>query len=122
MFGADINDRDGTAAVDQPKASGLEALFVPTDISDESAVARLMNTAMEKYGHVDVLYNNAAVLCSDRDAFVHELSLETWEYVLGVNLRGLFLCAKHAVPSMLKQGGGSLNHTGSPTGLIGCAP
>ena len=122
MFGADINDRDGTAAVDQPKASGLEALFVPTDISDESAVARLMNTAIEKYGHVDVLYNNAAVLCSDRDAFVHELSLETWEYVLGVNLRGLFLCAKHAVPSMLKQGGGSLNHTGSPTGLIGCAP
>ena len=122
VVGADINDRDGTAVVDQLKASGLEALFVPTDISDESAVARLMNTAIEKYGHIDVLYNNAAVLCSDRDAFVHELSLETWEYVLGVNLRGPFLCAKYAIPSMLKQGGGSIIHTGSPTGLIGCAP
>lgn len=122
VVAADINDRDGAAQVDQIKEAGLEALFVPTDISDENAVARLMGTAIDKYGRIDVLYNNAAVLCADREAFVHELSLENWEYVLGVNLRGPFLCSKYAIPSMLKQGAGSIIHTGSPTGLTGCAP
>jgi len=122
VVAADINDRDGTAVVDQIKGKGLEAVFVPTDVSDEESVIRLMSTAMDKYGHIDVLYNNAAVLCADRDRVVHELSLEAWEYVLGVNLRGPFLCSKHAIPSMLKRGGGSIILTSSPTGIVGCAP
>lgn len=122
VVAADINELDGAATVDQIKKSGHEALFVPTDISVESSVERLMSTAIDKYGHIDVLYNNAAVLCADREAFVHKLSLENWEYVLGVNLRGPFLCSKHAIPSMLKQGTGSIIHTGSPTGITGCAP
>jgi NAD(P)-dependent dehydrogenase (short-subunit alcohol dehydrogenase family) len=122
VVAADINERDGAAAVDQIKASSHSAIFVPTDVSDEKAVSTLMRTALQQFGHIDVLYNNAAVLCYDREAFVHELSLETWEYVLGVNLRGAFLCAKYAIPAMLEQGGGSVIHTGSPTGLIGCAP
>jgi NAD(P)-dependent dehydrogenase (short-subunit alcohol dehydrogenase family) len=53
---------------------------------------------------------------------VNELSLETWDYVMGVNLRGAFLCAKYAVSSMLQHGGGSVIFLGSPTGLVGCAP
>ncbi len=122
VVAADINDRDGAAQVDQIKQAGLEALFVPTNVSEESAVVRLMSTAIDRYGQIDILYNNAAVLCADREAFVHELSLENWEYVLGVNLRGPFLCSKYAIPSMLKKGGGSIIHTGSPTGLTGCAP
>ena len=121
VVAADINDRDGTAVVERIKEKGLEAVFVPTDISDEGSVVRLMSTAIDKYGHIDVLYNNAAVLV-DRDKVVHELSLETWEYVLGVNLRGPFLCSKYAIPSMLKRGGGSIILTSSPTGIVGCAP
>lgn len=119
---ADINEPEGSAVVNQLKASGLEALFVPTDVSNEGAVIRLVNATLEKYGRIDVLYNNAAILLGDRDAVAHELTLETFEYVLGVNLRGAFLCSKYVIPSMLKQGGGSIIHTGSPTGLVGCAP
>ena len=122
VVAADINEGEGAAAVDQLQRDGLKADFVRTDVSDEREVIRLMKFATEKYGRIDILYNNAAVLCSDREAFAHEISLETWEYVLGVNLRGPFLCSKYAIPSMLNNGGGSIIHTGSPTGLIGCAP
>jgi NAD(P)-dependent dehydrogenase (short-subunit alcohol dehydrogenase family) len=122
VVAADINEGEGAAAVDQLQHDGLKADFVRTDVSAECEVIKLMKFATEKYGRIDILYNNAAVLCSDREAFAHEISLETWEYVLGVNLRGPFLCSKYAIPSMLKNHGGSIIHTGSPTGLIGCAP
>lgn len=69
-----------------------------------------------------MLYNNAGVLFHDRDARAHELSLEVWDRTMRVNLRGFFLCSKHVIPSMLKQGGGSIIHLGSPTGFLGCAP
>lgn len=122
VVATDIEEGEGAAVVDQLQRGGLKADFVRTDVSAEREVIRLMKTATEKYGRIDILYNNAAVLCSDREAFAHEISLETWEYVLGVNLRGPFLCSKYAIPSMLKNGGGSIIHTGSPTGLTGCAP
>ncbi len=122
VVAADINEGEGAAVVDQLHRDGLKIDFVRTDVSVERDVIRLMKMATEKYGRIDILYNNAAVLCSDREAFAHEISLETWDYVLGVNLRGPFLCAKYAIPSMLKNRGGSIIHTGSPTGLTGCAP
>ena len=122
VVAADINEQNGTASAEQIVDGGFQASFVRTDVSDEKSVIALMDAALGKYGRIDILYNNAAVLLGDRDAVVHELSLETWEYVLGVNLRGAFLCSKYALPAMLRQGGGSIIHTGSPTGLTGCAP
>jgi 3-oxoacyl-[acyl-carrier protein] reductase len=122
VVAADINEQDGVAAVSQIKGRGDSAIFVPTDVSDETAVAALMRIALQQFGKIDILYNNAAVLCADREAFVHELSSEAWDYILGINLRGSFLCAKYAIPAMLDQGGGSIILTGSPTGLTGCAP
>lgn len=119
---ADIDEREGLAFVQALKKEGLEVCFVATDISDESSVKGLMSRADEKYGHIDVLYNNAAVLCPEREGFVHEMSADSWNYILGINLSGPFLCSKYAIPSMLKNGGGSIIHTGSPTGLTGCAP
>jgi 3-oxoacyl-[acyl-carrier protein] reductase len=59
---------------------------------------------------------------ADRDRPVHELDLETWDYVMSVNLRGAFLCARQVLPCMLKQGHGSIVFLGSPTGMVGCAP
>ncbi len=82
---------------------------------------RLSQAAGAEFGRVDVLYNNAAAPF-DGDVRAHELNLEVWEQVLRVNLGGTFLCAKHAIPFMLKQGGGSIINVGSPTGLTGCAP
>ena len=119
---ADTNEAGGTALAEQLKNQGCEAIFVQTDIAQEGAVKNLFASALSTYQRIDVLYNNAAVLSYTDDSPVHELSLETWDYIMGVNLRGPFLCAKYAVPSMLKQGGGSIIHLGSPTGLVGCAP
>jgi NAD(P)-dependent dehydrogenase (short-subunit alcohol dehydrogenase family) len=122
VVAADTNEADGSALVDQLKSAGLDAMFVQTDVSQECAVKALYETTFSRHGRVDVLYNNAAVLLPGRDLPVNEVSLETWDYVMGVNLRGAFLCAKYAVSSMLQNGGGSVIFLGSPTGLVGCAP
>jgi NAD(P)-dependent dehydrogenase (short-subunit alcohol dehydrogenase family) len=122
VVAADINEADGAELAEELKQVGGEILFVPTDVSREPAVEHLFETALSRYGRVDILYNNAAILLYDSDRPVHELSLDTWDRVMGVNLRGAFLCAKYAIPSMFKQGGGSIVYLGSPTGLFGCAP
>lgn len=119
---ADVNETDGSELAADLRAKGLAAQFVLTDVAQERAVKELFDVTLQSYGRVDVLYNNAAVLLSGLDLPVHELSLETWDRVMGVNLRGAFLCAKYAVTAMLKNGGGSIIFLGSPTGLIGCAP
>jgi len=122
VVAADTNAVDGAALASELKEQGLEALFVHTDVAKEEAVRSLVETATARYERIDILYNNAAILLYDQDAPVHELSLEAWDHVMGVNLRGAFLCAKYVVPHMLRQGGGSIVYLGSPTGLSGCAP
>jgi 3-oxoacyl-[acyl-carrier protein] reductase len=122
VVAADTKEADGAALAQELKSQGLDAVFVHTDVSQECAVKALFETTLARYGRVDVLYNNAAILLPDRDRPINEISVETWDYVMGVNLRGGFLCAKYAVASMLDNGGGSVIFLGSPTGLVGCAP
>jgi NAD(P)-dependent dehydrogenase (short-subunit alcohol dehydrogenase family) len=122
VVAADTNEADGAALAEELTSQGRDAMFVRTDVSQECAVKALYDATLARYGRVDVLYNNAAILLPDRDRPVNEISVETWDYVMGVNLRGAFLCAKHAVSSMLANGGGSVIFLGSPTGLVGCAP
>jgi len=122
VVAADVNETDGSALVAKLKSDGLDAMFVRTDVSQESMVKALYDVAFSRYGKVDVLYSNAAILLPDRDLPIHEISIETWDLVLNVNLRGAFLCAKYAATSMLRNGGGSIILLGSPTGLVGCAP
>jgi NAD(P)-dependent dehydrogenase (short-subunit alcohol dehydrogenase family) len=122
VVAADVNEQDGAALAEELKSRGFDVVFVRTDVSQECAVNALFETTLSRYGRLDVLYNNAAVLLPGRDLPVHQLSLETWDHVMGINLRGSFLCAKHAVAAMLANGGGSIIFLGSPTGLVGCAP
>lgn len=119
---ADTNETAGAALAGELVSRGLKGVFVRTDVSKEGDVKALVNAALARFGRIDVLHNNAAVLYNDRDSIVHEVSLETWDIVMGVNLRGAFLCGKYVLPSMLKQGGGSIVYLGSPTGIVGCAP
>lgn len=122
VVAADVNETDGQKLVAELKTERLDAMFVRTDVSQECQVKSLFDAAHSRYGDVNVLYSNAAVLLPERDLPIHEISVETWDYVMNVNLRGAFLCAKHAVSSMLQNGGGSVIFLGSPTGLVGCAP
>ena len=112
---ADVDEKNG---LNKPQ----DAAFIRTDIGDEHDVDRLVRSTIDLHGRVDILYNNAAILFHDRDSRVHELSLDVWDCIMRVNLRGFFLCSKYVVPHMLAQGGGSIIHVGSPTGFLGCAP
>jgi NAD(P)-dependent dehydrogenase (short-subunit alcohol dehydrogenase family) len=116
---AEIDAATGEAVEQSIREAGGEAIFVQTDVSDESQVKAMVERALQQYGTIDVLCNNAAVLLSGKDARAHELDNETWDRTLAVNLRGYWLCAKYVIPTMLRQGGGSIIHVASPTGLFG---
>jgi NAD(P)-dependent dehydrogenase (short-subunit alcohol dehydrogenase family) len=119
---ADLNSVAGEAAVAEIRAAGGEALFVPTDVAQTAAVERMVSTAVEHFGRIDILVNNAAVQLFGQEARAHELTEEAWDRTHSVNLRGAWLCAKYTIPVMLRQGGGVIINVASPTGLTGCAP
>lgn len=122
VIAADTNESDGESVIEGLKREGCTATFVRTDVSDEASVKLLFDKIQSEFERVDVLYNNAAVLLYERDLPVHELSVDVWDYVMKINLRGAFLCTKYAIPYMLKYGSGSIVNLGSPTGMRGCAP
>ncbi|MFZ0746826.1 MAG: glucose 1-dehydrogenase [Terracidiphilus sp.] len=122
LVAADQDRLRGEELVAGLQEESCEALFVETDIASEDSVANLMRVAADRYGRIDLLYNNAGILLDGRDLPAHEISMETWDAVMTVNLRGPFLCAKHAIQRMLTQGGGTIVNVASRTGLYGCAP
>jgi NAD(P)-dependent dehydrogenase (short-subunit alcohol dehydrogenase family) len=118
---AELSREHGEAAAATIGEAGGEALFVPTDISQGSAVQALVAAAVEQFGGVDVLVNNAAVQLHGKDARAHELDEEHWDRTFAVNIRGAWLCAKYAIPPLIARGGGAIVNIASPTGLVGCA-
>lgn len=119
---AEINRADGEATVNTIRAAGGEAIFCHTDVADGKSVAAMVAQAVAQWGGIDILYNNAAVQLVGQDARAHELSEEVWDRTYGINIRGVWLCAKYVIPAMLTQGGGSIINVASPTGMLGCAP
>jgi len=103
-------------------ASGGTAVPYFADISVEAEVKAMVEFAISTYGRVDVLHNNAAMTGSDivtRDLDVASMDVELWDRTMAINLRGPMLCAKHVIPHMLAQGGGSIITTGSTKALQG---
>lgn len=94
----DIDPEAAEETVQKIAAAGGEAVAVEADVASEPDVARAVATVVQRYGRIDTLVNNAGINCSGTP--VDELQLEVWERVLAVNLRGPFLCVKHAVPHM----------------------
>ena len=115
---AEIDAANGKSAAQAISKSG-QALFVQTDVSDEAQVRAMTEAALERYGRIDILCNNAAVLLASEEAPAHELSNEAWDRTMAVNLRGYWLCSKYVIPAMLRQGSGSVIHVASPTGIFG---
>src|SRR5262249_7462174 len=97
-------------------ASGRRSLFVQADVSDEAQVRAMVDRAYEEFGRVDVLVNNAGVV---GQVFFDELSVEEWDRVVGVNLRGVFLCTRFVLPRMLERGSGNVINIASQLGQIG---
>ena len=94
--------------------SGGEGLAVQADVSNADDVARLVQTATERYGSVDVLVNNAGV---GGGGTIHDHDIETWDRVMAINLRGPFLTARAALPLMRERGRGHIVHISSESGL-----
>jgi NAD(P)-dependent dehydrogenase (short-subunit alcohol dehydrogenase family) len=117
---AEISSDRGQSVVEAILQSGGEAAFVQTDVSSESDVKALIETALARFGRIDILVNNAAVLISYA-ARAHELSNEEWDRTINVNLRGYWMCAKYAIPFMLSQGTGTILFVASRTAIRGFA-
>lgn len=97
-------------------ATGRTALPIPTDVKDERQVDSLVAKTLERFGRVDTLVNNAGL---GRFGPVDELSVEDFDEMLAVNLRGAFLCTRAVVPAMKRQGGGAIVNIASVAGLVG---
>ncbi len=107
---------DETAA--ETRSLGAETMVQTVDVSQEASVLALFDAVEAKYGRVDVLINNSGVFDNGP---IHELSLETWQKVVDVNLTGCFLCARSAYRIMLKHGGGRIVNVGSISAQM-CRP
>lgn len=99
--------------------AGGNIVGVPGDVSSAKDVARAIAEGARAFGRINVLYNNAGIMPSE-DTSVEETSEETWERVLDVNLKGVFLCCKYGIPELLKAGGGSIINIASFVALVGC--
>ena len=113
---ADVN----LEAAEQVASQARDALAVQVDVADEGSVQTMYRAAAERYGGVDVLYNNAGISPADDDSIL-ETELEAWERVQAVNTRGVFLCCKHGIPHLLKRGGGSVINVASFVAIVGAA-
>ena len=96
------------------------AVAVRADVAEENGVRAMLAAAAERFGGIDVLYNNAGI-SPDDDASVTDTSVEAWERVLAVNARGVFLCCKHGIPYLLDRGGGSVINVASFVAILGAA-
>ena len=117
---AEYDEAAGAGTVDQVKAAGGDAVFVKTDISSETDAAAMVAAAMDRYGRLDVLYNNAGVM-PEPDHSVIDTEVAVWDHVMAVNVRGVFLGCKYAIPRMLERGSGSVINISSFVALLGCS-
>ncbi|WFR65780.1 SDR family NAD(P)-dependent oxidoreductase [Curtobacterium flaccumfaciens] len=106
-------DRDEAAAAVAAEAAGARAIALTMDIADEGNVEAGYAALADQRATPDVVVANAGVQLFGHDAKVADVSLETWERTVAVNLTGTFLTVKHAVRAMLPAGGGSIIATGS---------
>src|SRR2546427_8841202 len=113
---ADIERARAVAVVAELEESGTDAVPVTVDVSQSEQVDAMIETAVDRYGRLDVLVNNAGRAAR---GFVSEMADETWDSVIGVNLRGTFLCSRAVLRHMIPQRSGRIVNTASGLGLRG---
>jgi len=114
VFG-DIRDADGQKVEAAIRASGGAATYVHLDVTSEDDWKRAVQTAVDRYGKLDVLVNNAAITI--KRVPIEERTVAEWDQVMAVNAKGVFLGTKHAIPAMRRAGGGSIVNISSIAGI-----
>lgn len=118
---AELFAREGAKVVGVDLAADSPGdLALAVDVTDASAVEAMYAAVAERFGRIDVLFNNAGISPND-DASVLETSLEAWQRVQDVNLKSVFLCCKYGIPHLLDGGGGSVINTASFVAVMGAA-
>ena len=117
---ADFVEAGGNETVRLVREAGGEATFVRTDISAEADARAMVDHAVATYGRLDTLYNNAGIMPKE-DHSVIDTPVDAWDRVMAVNVRGVFLGCKYAIPRMLEQGSGSIINVASFVAILGCS-
>ena len=117
---ADYNEAAAAETVAAVTTAGGQATAVHADVSMESDAKAMIDHAVATYGRVDVLYNNAGIM-PEADHSVIDTDVDTWDQVMAINVRGVFLGCKHAIPHMVAQGSGSVINIASFVALLGCS-
>ncbi len=114
---ADIVTEGAEETVRLIEVSGGEATFIKTDVSVGAEAAALVEHAVGTYGRLDYAHNNAGVL--GKMSKTADCSEEEWDRIIGINLKGVWLCMRNEIPRMLENGGGAIVNTASVSGIVG---
>jgi NAD(P)-dependent dehydrogenase (short-subunit alcohol dehydrogenase family) len=118
----DVNLDAAQQVVDKIQSADGNAIAVLADVASEVQIEAAILEVEKRFGGLDTVIANAGVMLFGRDTVATELDLETWQQSIDVNLTGMFLTCKHGLRALLRNGGGAVVITGSPTGTHGCAP
>ena len=119
--GASVVVADVTREAGEKTAADCrDGMFQPVDVSDATSVRALYEAAVQRYGGVDILYNNAGIMPPDDDSIL-VTEPDAWDRVQAVNAKGVFLCCKFGIPCLLQRGGGSVINVASFVALLGAA-
>ncbi len=114
----DMDAAAGQQVVSEIGENGGDAFFVQADLTREAEVKRTVEEAVQHFGALHILFNNAGTSGRGRDREIENLAQEDWDHVMAINLTGVYLCSKHAVPEIKRSGGGAIVSTASMAGLI----
>ena len=114
------DEEGGRATVTQIQEAGGRAALVVADVSDDAQMRSAVETTVKETGGLHVLFNNAGIF-PDGDGSPVDTPLDIWEWVIDVNLKGVFLGCKYGIPAMLESGGGSIINTASFVAVLGAA-
>lgn len=113
----DINVDGGRATAELIEKHGGRAIFTELNVSDSKQMKELISVTVETFGKLDILFNNAGI--GNPNVKSVDLDEEDWDQIIDINLKGVFLGIKHAVPEMMKAGGGAIINTSSLLGIKG---
>ena len=116
----DINDAGGEETVQMIAGAGGEAFYVHADVSQEAGCENMVRAAEEKFGKLNVLFNNAGISHAQDDDAINT-SVDVWDLTMAINVKGVFLGCKYGIPALRRAGGGSIINTASFVAVLGAA-
>ena len=116
---SDVNDSSGNETCRAIQEKDGEAMFVHADVSNPDDCHALVEKTLEKYGRLDIAFNNAGI--GGESNLTADYSVEGWRRVIDINLSGMFYCTKYEIPAMLTSGGGAIVNMASILGQVGFA-